>query len=163
MDVRYLDVDYDAFEKAYAMLNLKKQIGLAVDRDPPEALVESVRSGQISALDDNKLADQDVDEFLSQIFGAHSPLLEDDEDTVESHLIWVNPKAGPIMASISMVHEMVHAMQFETFGFKKYVEMDAEFMQTVGYSKNPFEAEADALAHYLVLAENIHPIVEVEA
>ena len=163
MDVRYLGVDEDAFNRVYEMLDLKKQIALAVDRDPPEALVESVRSGQISALDDTKLAEQDVDEFLSQIFGAHSPLLEDDGDTVESHLIWVNPKAGPDMASVSMIHEMVHASQFEAIGFQKYVELDAKYMQTVGYADNPFEAEADALAHYLVIAENLKPVIEVDA
>jgi hypothetical protein len=161
-EIRYVDVDRAAFDEVYGMLDLTKKIGLSIDVNPPPPLIESVKQGELSALDGVEL-EAGIETFISQIFGAHSPQLGDDEDSVEGHFIWVNPKAGPDMASVSLVHEMVHAMQFESIGFQKYVKLDHEFMNTVGYAKNPFEIEADFTARFIVGQLGIKPIVEVFA
>lgn len=158
----YYTVDEAEFEKAFKALNLTLSINLFTDPDPPEGIVYGIENRATSAMQDEKMRNEETQKIVDSIMAAYSPVL-DEEDIIQEHAIWVRPHRATLAEmNISFLHEMIHASQMEAFGFAKYNEMDSEFMRTVGYDLNPFEMEADYMSHFMVLELKVTPFVEVE-
>lgn len=158
----YFTVDEAEFHKAHSSLNLELAINLFTDPDPPQGIVHGIENRSTSAMQDEKMANEETQKIVNSIMAAYSPVLNE-EDEIEEHAIWVRPqRATLIEMNISFLHEMIHASQMEAFGFAKYQEMDDEFMKTVGYELNPFEMEADFMSHFMVLELKVTPFVPAE-
>lgn len=158
----YFTVDEEVFQQVHSALNMELSVNLFTDVDPPEGLIQGIKNQSSSAMLDEQMANEDVQKVIDSIMAAYSPVLDDD-DELEEHAIWVRPARVDIRdMNISFLHELIHASQMESFGFAKYQEMDAEYMRTVGYDKNPFEMEADFMSHFMVLELKLAPFVQVE-
>lgn len=144
-----MGVDKPTFDAVYKMLNLTLPVALLIDDEAPPALANSISGNQASAMLDQSLAELDDDVILENIWGAYGPQI-DENGVLEQHAIWVRPSRGPVHASVSMIHEMVHASQIEGLGLDVYQEMDLKFMEELGYDGNPFEIEAESMSRFLV-------------
>lgn len=158
----YFTVDEEVFQQIHSALNLSLSVNLFTDIDPPEGLVQGIKNQASSAMLDEQMAKEDVQKVIDSIMAAYSPVLGED-DELEEHAIWVRPTRVDLDdMNISFLHELIHASQMEAFGFARYQEMDAEYMRTVGYDKNPFEMEADFMSRFMVLELKMMPFVAVE-
>lgn len=153
-------VDKDAFDVVYKMLNLSLPVSLLVNDEAPPALAASITGNHASAMSDGSLAEMDPEVLLENIWGAYGPQVDDDGELYQ-HAIWVRPSRGPLHASVSMVHEMIHASQIEAFTLAVYQEMDQKYMEELGYDGNPFEIEAESMSRFLVEEEGLEIFKEV--
>lgn len=158
--MREFGVDKEAFDVVYKMLNLSLPVSLLVNDEAPPALVESIAGNHASAMSDGSLAELGHEVLLENIWGAYGPQVDDDGELYQ-HAIWVRPSRGPVHASVSMVHEMVHASQIEAFTLMVYQDMDQKYMEELGYDGNPFEIEAESLSRFLVEEEGLEIFKEV--
>ena len=145
-----ITIDRALFETIYSLLNLTKPINLTVSVEPPEGLVKSIFGGKSSPQEDPKIKGIDSKTVLDAVAGAYGPRLVGKTDEIEEHCIWVRPTRGVLEASVSLVHEMIHASQVESFGIKIYHELDAKWMNDVGYEGNPFEVEAENMSRFII-------------
>ncbi len=144
-----ITIDRALFETIYSLLNLTKPVNLAVSVEPPEGLVKSILGGNSSPQEDPKIKAVDSKTVLDAVAGAYGPKLIGKTEEIEEHCIWVRPTRGMLEASVSLVHEMIHASQMESFGVKVYHELDAKWMNDVGYEGNPFEVEAENMSRFI--------------
>lgn len=145
-----ITIDRALFETVYSMLNLTKPVNLAVSVEPPAGLAKSIFGGKSSPQEDPQIRDIDSKTVLDAVAGAYGPRLVRDSEEIEEHCIWVRPTRGTFETSISLVHEMIHASQMESFGIKMYAELDTKWMNQVGYERNPFEVEAENMSRFIV-------------
>ena len=145
-----ITIDRALFETIYSLLNLTKPINLTVSVEPPEGLVKSIFGGKSSPQEDPNIKGIDSKTVLDAVAGAYGPRLVGKTDEIEEHCIWVRPTRGVLEASVSLVHEMIHASQVESFGIKIYHELDAKWMNDVGYEGNPFEVEAENMSRFII-------------
>lgn len=145
-----ITIDGALFETIYSLLNLTKPVNLTVSVQPPEGLVKSIFGGKSSPQEDPTIKGIDSKTVLDAVAGAYGPRLVGKTEEIEEHCIWVRPTRGVLEASVSLVHEMIHASQMESFGIKIYSELDTKWMNDVGYEGNPFEVEAENMSRFII-------------
>lgn len=143
----------EVFDAVAEVLEVRQSVILQLTPEPPPALQEMFREMAPLMKIDNEAV-------MARLMGGYAPIpnLRDLDGKPKEHMVWVRASQEAEMASISFVHELVHAAQVEHYGLKKAAQMNRQLMAEYGYENHPFELEAESMARFVVRELGLLPI-----